>query len=171
MLSLLCFKNTGCVSTFKIWDPLCIVRVPNWPTPLIIVIYQLHKGISIKAIRSHSFEFHHVEKDKNGNWTKNLLCHDLKTTIHDQNICWLINLRSMHFEAELTMKMKTRKEKVLTWDLGSIKILPNKNSQLLFKNKIIKRMWKIPFWAYCQFGSHILVIINLVNVIFNLNEG
>ena len=52
---------------FKIWDPLCIVRVPNWPTPLIIVVYQPHEGVSIKAIRSHSFEFHYVEKDKNGN--------------------------------------------------------------------------------------------------------
>ena len=31
--------------------------------------------------------------------------------MHDQNIRLLINLRSVQFEAELTMKMKTRKEK------------------------------------------------------------
>ena len=31
--------------------------------------------------------------------------------IHDQNIFWLINLPSVQFEAELTMKMKTRIEK------------------------------------------------------------
>ena len=54
--------------------------------------------------------------------------------MHDQNIRWLINLRSVQFEAELTMKMKTRKEKVLTWD-RPLKFGQTKTASYSFKIK------------------------------------